>query len=180
MINQVKLISYYLLYVTGVALVLWLLSGCCNRKTYESIIRDTVTVERVDSVVVTMREVDVDVPVPQITLEQWVPIDTLSVLDNGLYVSTVEVVGGQIHHTLKPVEGATLPATVTVSDTTHITQSVTHTSHTEKEKQVVEKQPPWWQRARTYIDRWLAYAFVLLIIAVAIIYVVRRNLRLKN
>lgn len=124
-----------------------MLSSCCQ-KTYESVVRDTVRIERVDSVIVNMRDVDVEVPVPQITLEQWCPIDTISILDNGLYISIVEVVDGQIHHQLKPVEGATLPATVTVADTTHYHSEATHTSHTEKEKVTVVEKESWFDKVK--------------------------------
>lgn len=170
--KNIGMIGWYF-WIGGVVLIIVLLLTMtgCSRKTYESVIRDTVTVDRTDSVIINMREVELEVPVPQITLEQWVPIDTLSILDNGLYISVVEVVDGQIHHTLKPVEGATVPATVIVSDTTHISTTVTNTSHVEKEKQFVKEQEPWWQRIRNGVG---TVSAMVLVIA-AVMFIIRRR-----
>ena len=173
--KQITLIGWYLI-VAFLIVVTLLLTGC-SQKMYEHVVTDTVRIERVDSVIVNMRDIEVEVPVPQITMEQWVPIDTISILDNGLYVSVVEVVDGQIHHTLKPVAGATLPATVTVADTTHIHQEATHTSHTEKEKVVVKEQESWWKKTWRTAKGWASgvVAGIMIMIIFVVVYKIRKR-----
>ena len=146
----------------------------CSCKTYESVIRDTMTVERVDSVLITMREVDVSVPVPKIHLEQWVSIDSISVLDNGLYKSTVEVRDGQIHHTLEPVHGAELTGTAIVADTSRTSSHKSVTVRREKEKTVTVRQEKklWWQRIWSF----LVFVCFFLAAAVSLLCCIRRAL----
>ena len=140
-------------------LVLWawtmmLLLCSCSHRTYERIERDTITIHTVDSVIVSMREVSVEVPVPQITLQERIPLcDTLMILDNGLYTSTVDIHNGQVTHTLKPSANAdgtaaTIPATVVVSDTTHLHSEHVSEKHesSEKEKVVQPTVDSWWGR----------------------------------
>lgn len=170
--NDLQVAALFIAFLFVVAMMLLLSS--CSHKNYEHVVRDTLIIERLDSVIVNMRDVSVDVPVPQIKLEQWVPIDTLSILDNGLYQSIVEVVDGQIHHTLKPVDGATLPATVTVADTTHVTATTTHTSHTEQEKQVIQEKVPWWTRVKSSIGGWVVALILIIILISLVIYKIKK------
>lgn len=174
--QDLKIILLWLLWLVGVGFATWLLGGCATHKSYEHVVRDTVVVERIDSVIVTMRDVDVSLPVPQIHLEAWKPIDSISVLDNGLYVSTVEVIGGQIHHTLKPVEGATVDTTVQVADTTHISHSNTTATHVEKEKQTVERQESWWQKVRRRVGSWTLAAVGAALVLLALTLFYRRKI----
>ena len=160
------LIGWYLLLLVGMAAAMLMCSGCCH-KTYESIVRDSVTTEHIDSVIVNMREVEVEIPVPQITLQEKIPLcDTLLILDNGYYQSIVDIHNGQITHTLKPSENAdgmvpTIPATVVVADTTHISNTNTNSTHTEKEKEVVKEKETWWDGFKRKVG---GYALVLLLI----------------
>lgn len=175
--KHITLIGWYLIVWLVFVAVSLCCCSCC-KKTYESIVRDTLITERVDSVIVNMRDVAVEVPVPQITLEKWSPIDTLSVLDNGYYQSIVEVIDGQIHHILKPVAGSVIPATVSVADTTKVEK--------EKEKQVLEKQTEekeqsqpvlsWWARLKQSVGSWtIALAISVLIISGLYFYIKRRK-----
>lgn len=162
---RLTLIGWYLL-GAAVLILVCMLSGCCQ-KTYESVVRDTVRIERVDSVIVSMREVEVTVPVPQITLSERVPVcDTLLVLDNGLYQSLVEIKDGQVTHTLKPSEkNDGIHTTVTVADTTHVHSEATHTSHTEKEKVTVAQKETWWDKLQKRVGSmvlWLCLLALLL------------------
>lgn len=167
-----------LIYLAVWAVLILLLFTCsgCARKTYENIIRDTITVERVDSVIVKMRKVDVDVPVPQITLEQWVPMDTLSVLDNGLYISTVEVVDGQIHHTLRPVEGAVVQSTVLIADTTHIQKEAVRETHNERKTVTIKEEENWFAKTRRKIGD-TAIVITFIFIAFLLVYFAVRRLQ---
>lgn len=157
-----------------------LLADCCHR-TYESVIRDTMTVVRVDSVLVNMREVEVDFPVPQITLQERIPLcDTLLILDNELYQSVVEIKDGQVTHTLKPSESAdSLHATVVVADTTHVTATTTHTSYSEKEKIVVEKQEPWYTRLWHKVTGSVTWIIIGALLVVVFLFAVRRFIHVK-
>ena len=174
--RQLTLIGWYI--------VAWLLLGsllmcvgCCP-KTYERIVKDTVTVTRRDTVLVNLRPVDIEVPVPQITLTEIVPIsDTLLVLDNGLYQSLVEIKDGVIQHTLKPSENdGTLSTTVTVADTTHISNVVVTQQHTEHEKVTIEKEKSWWEKIKQKVGLLATGAGSVVIILLFIIYVVRRRI----
>ena len=152
-----SLIGWYCLFLIGVTALLLMCSGC-SHKTYESIVRDSVTTEHIDSVIV---------PVPQITLQEKIPLcDTLLILDNGYYQSIVDIHDGQITHTLKPSGNAdgtvpTIPATVVVADTTHISHTTTNQTHTEKEKEVVKEKETWWDGFKRKVG---GYALVLLLI----------------
>lgn len=182
---RVTLIGYYLLCVVLTACCLVMCTSCAHR-TYESVVRDTVTIHTVDSVIINMREVEVEVPVPQITLQERIPLcDTLLVLDNGLYQSLVDIRDGQVTHTLAPSPPQSVPGgspagtihtTVHVPDTTKISNTVTTTSHTEKEKEKVV-QPAidsWWQRFKHGIGWFLAGLAVGVILAVLGLVLVRR------
>lgn len=124
----------------------------CSRRSYESLERSTSTCERMDCVVVNMRQVAVELPLPEVTLADVVPIDSISVLDNGLYRSTVEVSGGRINHRLEPSSaGLTLAGEVTVGDTTRQIREKTCNQQERKER---EKSSPdsrsspaftWWR-----------------------------------
>lgn len=170
-------IGYYLLgwIAAGIALLLFLSS--CSKKTYDSVASDSLTVVRVDSVIVNMREVTVDVPVPQITLQERIPLcDTLLILDNGYYQSIVDIHGGQVTHTLKPSEKAdgtppVIPATVVVADTTHIHSDSIASHHSQQTTVTVQEEESkwkkWWQSARgmvTGIVIGLLAALVLLVL----------------
>lgn len=178
--KQLTLIGWHLV----AWLLLWSLLmcvGCCH-KTYESVVRDTMTVVKVDSVLVNMREVEVDFPVPQITLQERIPLcDTLLILDNGLYQSLVEIKDGQVTHTLKPSENdGTLSTTVTVADTTHITHTNTTQTHTEKEKVTVEKQEAWYTKLWHKVSGTLTWIIVGGLLVIAFLFAVRRfSIRVK-
>ena len=145
---RLTVLGWYALFWAVLVVVVAVCCSGCSKRMYESVVRDTVTVVRVDSVLVTMREVGVTLPVPQIVLSERVPLcDTLLVLDNGLYQSAVEIKDGQLTHTLKPSAAAdSLHGTVTVADTTHVSHDHTSTVHVEQEKQVTERQPSLWER----------------------------------
>lgn len=168
----------------GCHLVAWLLLGsllmcvgCCP-KTYERIVKDTVTVTRLDTVLVNLRPVDIEVPVPQVVLTEIVPIsDTLLVLDNGLYQSLVEIKDGVIQHTLKPSENdGTLSTTVTVADTTHISNVVVTQQHTEHEKVTVEKQEAWCTKLWRKLSGTLTWIIVGGLLVVCFLFAVRRRI----
>lgn len=174
--RQLTLIGWYI--------VAWLLLGsllmcvgCCP-KTYERIVKDTVTVTRYDTVLVNLRPVEISVPVPQVVLTEIVPIsDTLLTLDNGLYTSEVLIKDGQVTHTLKPSENAdSLHATVVVADTTHITHTNTTQTHTEHEKMTIEKEKSWWEKIKQRVGLLATGAISVVIILLFIIYVVRRRI----
>lgn len=171
--NKLTLIGWYLA-ILAFLVTMGLCCSCCH-KTYESVIRDTLIVERVDSVIVNMRDVDVDVPVPQITLEKWSPLDTMSILDNGYYQSIVEVVNGQIHHTLKPVSGAVFTGTVTVADTTTIEKEKETHHISEKEKEVVKEEQSWWAKTKSKIGSWTIAFVIALIIIIAVALIAKRK-----
>jgi len=175
MSRQVFIIWYYVMLLSVGALVIF--TGCCP-KTYERIVKDTVTVTRFDTVLVNLRPVDIEVPVPQITLTEIVPIsDTLLVLDNGLYQSLVEIKDGVIQHTLKPSENdGTLSTTVTVADTTHISNVVVTQQHTEHEKVTIEKEKSWWEKIKQKVGLLATGAVSVVIILLFVIYVVRRRI----
>ena len=145
-------IGYYLWgwIVVWIILLFWLSS--CSKKTYDSVVNDSLTVVRVDSVIVHMREVSVDVPVPQITLQERIPLcDTLLILDNGYYQSIVDIHNGQVTHTLKPsgnADGtvATIPATVVVADTTHIHNENVTSNHSQQTTVTVKEEESWWKK----------------------------------
>ena len=173
--KQLTLIGWYL--VAWLLLGSLLMCGCCP-KTYERIVKDTVTVTRLDTVLVNLRPVDIEVLVPQITLTEIVPIaDTLLVLDNGLYQSLVEIKDGVIQHTLKPSENdGTLSTTVTVADTTHISNVVVTQQHTEHEKVTIEKEKSWLEKIKQKVGLLATGAVSVVIILLFIIYVVRRRI----
>ena len=175
MSRQVFIIWYYVMLLSVGVLVIF--TGCCP-KTYERIVKDTVTVTRLDTVLVNLRPVDIEVPVPQITLTEIVPIsDTLLVLDNGLYQSLVEIKDGLVTHTLKPSENAdSLHATVVVADTTHITHTNTTQTHTEKEKVTVEKQEAWYTKLWRKVSGTLTWIIVGGLLVVCFLFVVRRRI----
>ena len=168
---------YYLLLMVGMAAAMLMCTGCCP-KTYERIVKDTVTVTRLDTVLVNLRPVDISVPVPQIILTEIVPIaDTLLVLDNGLYQSLVEIKDGQVTHTLKPSENdGTLSTTVTVADTTYITHTNTTQTHTEKEKVTVEKQEAWYTKLWRKLSGTLTWIIVGGLLVIAFLFAVRRRI----
>lgn len=182
---RLSVIGWYILcWIVGILMVIFL-GGCCHR-TYESIVRDTVTIHTVDSVIVNMREVEVEVPVPQITLQERIPLcDTLLVLDNGLYQSTVDIRDGQVTHTLAPSPPQSVPGgspagtihtTVHVPNTTKISNTVTTSTHTEKEKEHVV-QPTvdsWWDKFKRSLGWFLAGLAVGVILAVLGFVLVRR------
>ena len=166
--KQLTLIGWYI--------VAWLLLGsllmcvgCCP-KTYERIVKDTVTVTRLDTVLVNLRPVD--------TLTEIVPIgDTLLTLDNGLYASEVLIKDGVIQHTLKPSENdGTLSTTVTVADTTHISNVAVTQQHTEHEKVTIEREKSWWEKIKQKVGLLATGAVSVVIILLFIIYVVRRRI----
>jgi hypothetical protein len=152
-------------------------TGCCP-KTYERIVKDTVTVTRLDTVLVNLRPVEISVPVPQVVLTEIVPIgDTLLVLDNGLYASEVLIKDGQVTHTLRPSDGAdSLHATVVVADTTHITHTNTTQTHTEKEKVTVEKQEAWYTKLWRKVSGTLTWIIVGGLLVVCFLFAVRRRI----
>lgn len=177
--RQLTLIGWYLVAWSLMGTLL-ICTSCCP-KTYERIVKDTVTVTRLDTVLVNLRPVDIEVPVPQITLSEIVPIaDTLLVLDNGLYQSLVEIKDGQVTHTLKPSEKAdSLHATVVVADTTHITHTNTTQTHTEKEKVVVEKQEAWYTKLWRKLSGTLTWIIIGGLLVIAFLFAVRRAIRVK-
>ena len=152
-------------------------TGCCP-KTYERIVKDTVTVTRLDTVLVNLRPVEISVPVPQVVLTEIVPIgDTLLVLDNGLYASEVLIKDGQVTHTLRPSDGSdSLHATVVVADTTHITHTNTTQTHTEKEKVTVEKQEAWYTKLWRKVSGTLTWIIVGGLLVVCFLFAVRRRI----
>ena len=174
--KQLTLIGRYL--VAAAVLVVLLTCTACAPKTYERIVTDTVMVTRYDTVLVNLRPVDIEVPVPQITLTEIVPIsDTLLVLDNGLYASEVLIKDGQVTHTLKPSENdGTLSTTVTVADTTHISNVVVTQQHTEHEKVTIEKEKSWWEKVKQKVGLLATGAVSVVIILLFVIYVVRRRI----
>lgn len=114
-----------------------LLSACRTQQqtVIERTLHDTVTVTK-DSIVIHERIVNVEVPVPEIQIERVVPEDTVSVIDNGFYISTACLENGFLFHSLKTKANAKFPASVQVADTTHTqgsSVSVTNTSESQKE-----------------------------------------------
>lgn len=179
---RLTVIGWYLLCV-AVFLSLLMCTSCAHR-TYERIERDTVIVHTVDSVIVTMREVEVEVPVPQITLQERIPLcDTLMVLDNGLYTSTVDIHNGQVTHTLKPSANAdgtvaTIPGTVVVSDTTvHHAEHVSEVREsTEKEKVVQPTVDSWWVRFRKSLGWFVGGIVAGIVLSIVAWFVFRRKI----
>jgi hypothetical protein len=167
-----------LCWAVGVSIVL--LFGSCSHRTYESVVTDTVLIQRTDSVIVQMREVDVELPVPRITLQERIPLcDTLLVLDNGLYASEVEIRDGQLTHTLKPsASGDTaVHGRVTVADTTRVHQDSVTARHrsTEREQVVTPAVETLWTQFKRSAA-WFCAGVVATLVCLLVIRVVRRRL----
>lgn len=180
---RLTVLGWYLLcWAVGVSIVL--LFGSCSHRTYESVVTDTVLIQRTDSVIVQMREVDVELPVPRITLQERIPLcDTLLVLDNGLYASSVEIRDGQLTHTLMPSvdqtgkPSGTLHGVVVVSDTSRVSNRVTAEKRTEKEREQVVTpavETLWTQFKRS--AAWFCAGVVATLVFLLVIRVVRRRL----
>ena len=100
---------------------------------------DTVTVTK-DSAVLHERIVNVEVPVPEIQIERVVPEDTISVIDNGIFISTARLEDGFLYHSLKTKANAKLSGSVQVADTTHTQgSSVSITNTSDKQKEVIKE-----------------------------------------
>ena len=172
--RQLTLIGWYLVALFPLGSLLMGV-GCCP-KTYERIVKDTVTVTRLDTVLVNLRPVDIDVPVPQITLTEIVPIsDTLLTLDNGLYASEVLIKDGQVTHKLRPSDGAdSLHTTVMVADTTRVSNVSTSSVHQERELVFIKDDEPWYTRLWHKVSSALTWIVVGVILFVVVLLAVRR------
>lgn len=145
---------------TTLLLIILMLTGCHTTKkvvteatqlteTHQT--SDSIATESTTTTTINARPTDVEVSVPEEHLERETT-DTTSTLETDLYISTATIKDGKLHHTLQTKPGAKLHATVTVADTTKVTETNTtqkssredtRSEQTQKET-TRTKQPPDW------------------------------------
>ncbi len=121
----------------AVAAIALLLSSCRTQVIATEIQTDTIR-ERYDSIIVQERVIEVQVPVPEVRIEQVVPDDTTSVIETDLYRSSAWLTAGLLHHTLETLQDASLTAQAVVADTTRTTIATDTRSGTIRETVTVE------------------------------------------
>ena len=164
----------------------------CARKTYSAIERtdtvekDTMQQHIIDSLIVKLRQLNLQLELPQVQLSA-VTTDSVSVLEDSLYISTASIVGGKLHHTLATKPGAKLNVNVQVADTTrtHNESSYAVRERERNTKQVIREQPKkesFWQRLQRRAGNVLiiGLSVVVAVIVVRIIYVTRRKKRIDE
>ena len=157
----------------------------CARKTYSAIEntveRDTTQQHIIDSLLVRLRTIDLQLKMPQVQLSVETS-DSVSVLEDSLYISTASYVNGKLHHTLATKPGAKLNASVQVADTTRTHKENNYAVRERERNKVVSEQPKkenFWQRFQRRAGNVLICAVIVIVgvFTVRIIYITKRKKR---
>ena len=151
--------------------------SACSHKVYvpvESVGIDTLHVVSHDTVRVTERLAPVSLLLPEYHQERATK-DSVSVLENALYRSTVRLRNGVLTHILESLPGAKVEGLTTVHDTIRIAiHDKDHKQYKEKPKIIYKEKELSWIQKRAMETGFVAFG---VLVVLALYYIVRWKLK---